>query len=237
MATRPDQSSTGSPAAGASRSQSATHEQPDAALDLADDVGANEWLLEEMYERYRQDPNSVAPSWKEYFSSRNGHTTEAKPAAPAGTGAAPAGTGTASTRPGTAPSRPVTAPSKAPASAPDAGATITDRAAPEQKTTAADAQTAPAQPRARAARVEPPNQVKEARPNKPGGDGGLPADPPNPANRPSVAATEPSRTTLRGAPARTAKNMDLSLSVPTATSVRSLPVKLLIDQQIGRAHV
>src|SRR5690606_18411341 len=53
VATRPDQSSTGSPAAGASRSQSATHEQPDAALDLADDVGANEWLLEEMYERYR----------------------------------------------------------------------------------------------------------------------------------------------------------------------------------------
>src|SRR5690606_33894245 len=72
----------------------------------------------------------------------------------------------------------------------------------------------------------------EARPNKPGGDGGLPADPPNPANRPSVAATEPSRTTLRGAPARIAKNMDLSLSVPTATSVPSLPVKLLIDQRI-----
>ena len=32
--------------------------------------------------------------------------------------------------------------------------------------------------------------------------------------------------------ARTAKNMDVSLTVPTATSVRSLPVKLLIDQRV-----
>jgi hypothetical protein len=34
---------------------------------------------------------------------------------------------------------------------------------------------------------------------------------------------------LRGAAARTVTNMDASLSVPTATSVRSVPVKLLID--------
>ncbi|MFT4188036.1 MAG: multifunctional oxoglutarate decarboxylase/oxoglutarate dehydrogenase thiamine pyrophosphate-binding subunit/dihydrolipoyllysine-residue succinyltransferase subunit [Aeromicrobium sp.] len=36
---------------------------------------------------------------------------------------------------------------------------------------------------------------------------------------------------LRGAPARTAANMDASLTVPTATSVRSVPVKLLFDQR------
>ena len=42
----------------------------------------------------------------------------------------------------------------------------------------------------------------------------------------------PVRSTLKGAPARTAKNMDASLSMPTATSVRSLPVKLLIDQRV-----
>ncbi len=38
-------------------------------------------------------------------------------------------------------------------------------------------------------------------------------------------------TVLRGAPMRTAKNMDASLSVPTATSVRSVPMKLVIDQR------
>lgn len=43
---------------------------------------------------------------------------------------------------------------------------------------------------------------------------------------------EPVKTVLRGTPARTAKNMEVSLSVPTATSVRSLPVKLLIDQRV-----
>ena len=36
---------------------------------------------------------------------------------------------------------------------------------------------------------------------------------------------------LRGAPARTAANMDASLTVPTATSVRSVPVKLLWDNR------
>ena len=36
---------------------------------------------------------------------------------------------------------------------------------------------------------------------------------------------------LRGAPARTVQNMDVSLTVPTATSVRSVPVKLLWDNR------
>ena len=39
-------------------------------------------------------------------------------------------------------------------------------------------------------------------------------------------------TRLRGAAARTALNMAASLSVPTATSVRTVPAKLLIDNRI-----
>ncbi|MFC6153791.1 multifunctional oxoglutarate decarboxylase/oxoglutarate dehydrogenase thiamine pyrophosphate-binding subunit/dihydrolipoyllysine-residue succinyltransferase subunit [Nocardioides yefusunii] len=45
------------------------------------------------------------------------------------------------------------------------------------------------------------------------------------------ASAEPTYTTLRGIPAATAKNMDISLSVPTATSVRNVPVKLLWDNR------
>ncbi|MFZ5848311.1 MAG: multifunctional oxoglutarate decarboxylase/oxoglutarate dehydrogenase thiamine pyrophosphate-binding subunit/dihydrolipoyllysine-residue succinyltransferase subunit, partial [Actinomycetota bacterium] len=45
------------------------------------------------------------------------------------------------------------------------------------------------------------------------------------------AKDEPQLTVLRGAPARTAQNMDASLAVPTATSVRSVPVKLLWDNR------
>ena len=48
---------------------------------------------------------------------------------------------------------------------------------------------------------------------------------------PAAATDEPTYTVLRGAPARTAQNMDASLTVPTATSVRSVPVKLLWDNR------
>ncbi|HEU4810521.1 MAG TPA: 2-oxo acid dehydrogenase subunit E2, partial [Nocardioides sp.] len=48
---------------------------------------------------------------------------------------------------------------------------------------------------------------------------------------PAAASDEPTLTVLRGAPARTAQNMDASLSVPTATSVRTVPVKLLWDNR------
>ncbi len=47
----------------------------------------------------------------------------------------------------------------------------------------------------------------------------------------STAKDQPTYTVLRGAPARTAMNMDASLAVPTATSVRSVPVKLLWDNR------
>jgi 2-oxoglutarate dehydrogenase E1 component len=46
-----------------------------------------------------------------------------------------------------------------------------------------------------------------------------------------AVAAEPVKTPLRGAPLRTAQNMDVSLSMPTATSVRSVPMKLVIDQR------
>jgi 2-oxoglutarate decarboxylase len=56
-----------------------------------------------------------------------------------------------------------------------------------------------------------------------------PRDPKPPA--PAKVKDEPQLTILRGAPARTAQNMDASLTVPTATSVRSVPVKLLWDNR------
>ncbi len=57
-----------------------------------------------------------------------------------------------------------------------------------------------------------------------------PKDAPRPT--PAAAKDEPTYTVLRGIAAATAKNMDLSLTVPTATSVRQIPVKLLWDNRI-----
>ena len=81
--------------------------------------------------------------------------------------------------------------------------------APAPSTPAQPAAGAPAASAAkRPATVERPTANKNARPSAPGNRGGVPADPPNPANRPTVELEEPVRTVLRGAPARTAKNMD-----------------------------
>jgi 2-oxoglutarate dehydrogenase complex dehydrogenase (E1) component-like enzyme len=35
----------------------------------AQDFGANDWLVDEMYEQYLQDPSSVDPAWVEYFKT------------------------------------------------------------------------------------------------------------------------------------------------------------------------
>ena len=33
-----------------------------------EEFGANSWLVEEMYEQYRNDPASVGATWQEFFS-------------------------------------------------------------------------------------------------------------------------------------------------------------------------
>ena len=68
-------------------------------------------------------------------------------------------------------------------------------------------------------------------PTQPGSGAGLSANAPSPTLRPEPTENESKFTVLRGAPMRTAKNMETSLSVPTATSVRSVPMKLVIDQR------
>ncbi|MGH2668283.1 MAG: 2-oxoglutarate dehydrogenase E1 subunit family protein, partial [bacterium] len=31
------------------------------------DFGPNDWLVDEMYRQFREDPSSVSPSWREFF--------------------------------------------------------------------------------------------------------------------------------------------------------------------------
>src|SRR6476646_413184 len=176
------------------------------------DFGANDWLLEEMYEQYTVDPSSVDQTWAEYFKAHGAPTTDA-------------GDGAASEAPQPQPQQVVKPRADSAHSVDGAGPSVMTAAAapaPAQASPAAQPQDQPA-PR-RTPTVEKPSQTKEVRPSAPGTRGGVPADPPSPADRPSVAIEQPVKTTMRGAPARTAKNMEISLAVPTATSVRSLPV-------------
>src|SRR6476659_7448461 len=135
------------------------------------DFGANEWLVEELYQRYLADPGSVDRAWWSFFA-------DYQPTLPNGT-----------PQPQAQPQAPAPAPAPAP-----------------------PAQQAP--PAAPAAPAAPP------RPAPPS-----PAPPP-----PAVEGAEVSR--LRGAAARTVSNMTASLAVPTATSVRAVPAKLLVDNRI-----
>ena len=127
--------------------------------------GQNEWLVEEMYRKFRADPSSVDESWHEFL---RGYLPE-------------------SAEPGNG--QPV----------------------------AADPPPAAAPPAAPAAPAAPPAPVAAA-----------PAAPaPAPAEQPADDETQ----VLRGAAAAVVKNMNASLEIPTATSVRAIPAKLMIDNR------
>ncbi|MFF5363375.1 multifunctional oxoglutarate decarboxylase/oxoglutarate dehydrogenase thiamine pyrophosphate-binding subunit/dihydrolipoyllysine-residue succinyltransferase subunit [Streptomyces scabiei] len=148
--------------------------------------GPNEWLVDEIYQQYLQDPNSVDRAWWDFFA-------DYKPGAPA-------------------------------ASAP----VSTAAAAP-----AAPAQAAPAAPAAPAPAAPKPAAVPAPAVAKPAAAAPAPAKPAAAAPAKQAAPAEgPELITLRGPAAAVAKNMNASLELPTATSVRAVPVKLLFDNRI-----
>ncbi|MFP5487666.1 MAG: multifunctional oxoglutarate decarboxylase/oxoglutarate dehydrogenase thiamine pyrophosphate-binding subunit/dihydrolipoyllysine-residue succinyltransferase subunit [Acidimicrobiia bacterium] len=121
------------------------------ATESSGSFGANSWLVEEMYEQYRADPDSVGASWREFFEDYR---------------------------------------------------SVTDAAHPQPQPTA---QPAPAPAPAPAA---------------------TPAPAPAPAPAATPAAEEPGEL-IKGVGAAIVKNMSASLEVPTATSFRNVPAKLL----------
>ncbi|RYV50160.1 multifunctional oxoglutarate decarboxylase/oxoglutarate dehydrogenase thiamine pyrophosphate-binding subunit/dihydrolipoyllysine-residue succinyltransferase subunit [Pengzhenrongella frigida] len=188
------------------------------------EFGANEWLVDELYEQYIKDKNSVDPAWWEFFQdykaadtsdlveSENGQPPEFAAAA-----VTPADTASTASVEAVAPAQ--VAPPRTPVPA---------------------AAVAPAAPAAAAAAVEPVEPVED--------DADL-LTPPVATARPATAPyaevlattlpkdeTTPEAadavTRLRGPAARVVTNMEASLAVPTATSVRAIPAKLLVDNRI-----
>jgi len=95
--------------------------------DIADrtqDFGANSWLVEEMYERYRADQNSVSEAWREFFSDYRSAATAASSAAsaPAAPASTLASSNVSEAPPASAAPAPAPAPAAAPAPAPVASA-------------------------------------------------------------------------------------------------------------------
>ena len=150
--------------------------------------GPNEWLVDELYQQFLQDRNSVDKAWWEFFAdyqpsdtgSGNGNTNSA------GMPAASASAGPPAPRASAA--APAAAAPAGPASQPAADTVEASKTAPK------------------------PRDI--------------------PAVRPIGPLSEDEIQPLRGAAARTVINMESSLTVPTATSVRTVPAKLLIDNRV-----
>ncbi|WP_297616605.1 multifunctional oxoglutarate decarboxylase/oxoglutarate dehydrogenase thiamine pyrophosphate-binding subunit/dihydrolipoyllysine-residue succinyltransferase subunit [Nocardia sp.] len=159
-----------------------------------DQFGQNQWLVDEMYQKYKQDPSSVDESWHEFLAD---YTPEKTGDTGNGQSAAPAPTAVANTPAPAAPAAPKPAPvAAAPAPAPVV--------AP-----------APAPAQVRAPQTTPA-PASNAAPT---------------SGAPKAAATDETKI-LRGPAAAVVKNMSASLSIPTATSVRAIPAKLMIDNRL-----
>ena len=153
--------------------------------------GSNEWLVDEMYERYLADPNSVEENWREFFS---GYVP----------GAALPANGAPKSAPGTPPVP------KRQQSAPVAPAPVSPPVPTPQV-----AEVVTPQPAVRPATQPIPTPAQAV------------AKPTPQVAVPNAARVEP----LRGVANRVVQSMEASLTVPTATSVRAIPAKLMIDNR------
>ena len=169
----------------------------------AQDFGANDWLVDEMYEHYLADPSSVDPAWIEYFKTN-------KPASAVGSAA---GLNTSANK-NTPPTPPI----------PKAAQRAPQVAAPQVLV-----------PQAPAAQVSQPVATPQSTQPVVRENALTPATPADPIVKPVPVLITPSASTLepiRGVGARVVQSMEASLSVPTATSVRAVPAKLMIDNRI-----
>ncbi|MHB8263540.1 MAG: multifunctional oxoglutarate decarboxylase/oxoglutarate dehydrogenase thiamine pyrophosphate-binding subunit/dihydrolipoyllysine-residue succinyltransferase subunit [Acidimicrobiales bacterium] len=162
--------------------------------------GPNTWLIDDMYEQYLENPESVSESWREFFADY------------------------AKRSPGTSiVQAAIVRPAAAQSFAVDAGGTAATQASGSDAAGAASLSDAV-------------STTKGASPAGPGGPSGS-AGASGPAGvagagmpENAIDSEEPEGVhyeQLRGAGALIARNMEASLEVPTATSVRHVPAKLL----------
>src|SRR4051812_26720919 len=187
-----------------------------------------------MYQQYLADPRSVDQAWHDFFADYRPGSPVADGQARAGQPAPapepepaeePAPAPRAAASPTTQPTNPAPADAEGSATRPSSPAVAPGTTEPASRATPVDArsegtvvnraaertsQQAPAAPAKATAKAT-------AAPRRPAADG---------------EQSGPKRTPLRGAAASVVKNMNASLTVPTATSVRAVPAKLLADNRV-----
>ncbi|GAB1508855.1 multifunctional oxoglutarate decarboxylase/oxoglutarate dehydrogenase thiamine pyrophosphate-binding subunit/dihydrolipoyllysine-residue succinyltransferase subunit [Actinophytocola sp. KF-1] len=164
-----------------------------------------------MYEQFLADPSSVDSAWHDFFADYKPTQRVANKAA--GDTKSNTGTGTATVAKTTKPTPPKAAPT-----APTKAESTNGQAQAQQKAAPKPAPEAEPKP---APKPEPKPAPKPA----------AKTDAKSEA-KPAAKADGEEVKPLRGAAAMIAKNMDVSLTIPTATSVRAVPAKLLFDNRI-----
>ena len=155
--------------------------------------GPNAWLIDEQFQQYSKDPNSVDKEWREYFEANGAPKSAAQSKAASAQSSTPAkkkSATAAQTKSQQAPAQ-----EKSPA-------TPSAKAQSGSKVAAAADKTAK---KSEKKSESPLDRIKEA--------------------------PEPGSRVLKGMFKAIAKNMDESLEIPTATTVRDIPVKLMWENR------
>ncbi len=207
-----------------------------------DEADAQRWYIKRMLDQYRQDPSSVDQSWRDYFEVHA--PTEAPPQL-------------RHSDPPTPPAPVSSSPPTAHPISPDGGRLPADQSfAPERIHDVSDTATEPAPDAASTGRTsQPGSSTQESANTVSVTRSDLPPAPPAQLGEATSPYTRQQRALIAGSLAQglptddridilkgiaraTAKNMDASLAVPTATSMREIPAKLLIENRaLLNAHL
>ncbi len=244
-------------------------DQP-AQTDQSIAFGPNSWFVDELYEQYQEDKNSVDRSWWAVFenytpgqgseesSGSSASSSVSSSAASNGTGPSapadskPAASKPAASKPADAKSADSTTDSKTAArktettqgasGAPEKGRAVSDvtthpkadqgaekgGAAVKNANVGAESTASNA-----AAHETSPSASTDFAPQREPKSRQIPKPRDTPALKASASNDEESIRPLKGPAARIVANMDASLSVPTATSVRAVPAQALIENRIA----
>ena len=186
---------------------------------LSEEFPGNEWLVADIYEKYKADQSSVDEKWAEIFARlESANDAESQPEASNGK----------TSQQKSAETQTAAAAEPAPSSD-GAKSTAADQKSAEQSKPAAS----PAKTKQEKSKKPPKPKVRRAE-----------ESPQAITSEPSISAREDRAKEdaekeekedewirLRGMPQAIANNMDASLSMPTATTVRDIPVKALIDNR------
>ncbi|MCV7470847.1 multifunctional oxoglutarate decarboxylase/oxoglutarate dehydrogenase thiamine pyrophosphate-binding subunit/dihydrolipoyllysine-residue succinyltransferase subunit, partial [Micrococcus luteus] len=180
---------------------------------LAQEFPGNERLVADIYRKYREDSGSVDRQWAQIFARLEASAPAAETEPKAATTAEPKASTTAEPKAATK-----TEPKAATKTEPKASAKVTEP----------KAATAPA----RGAQPKETSVSTGPKPKKTPAAQAVPSEPADTTTATTADEKQEKATVLKGMAKAVAKNMDASLSVPTATTVRDLPAKVLIDNRV-----